>query len=245
MVDVVDGEGAGEGNTGTGTGDGEGAGIIDTSIEGEGILDSGAGEGDVEGTEEGTGEGSGGGEDEGEGSGEGSPEAYADFDFPEGITANEGMLEKFSPFAKELGLSQENAQKLLNFHTESLQKAVSPEHIADSVLKAQESLNKAQSAKWVDELKADEVIGGSNLDAATKMANQAITMFGDNALKADLKEFGWSSNPSLIRLLNKVGMAIAEDSLGNGGGGGNSSNSGGSGDKSAADLLYPDQAKAS
>ncbi len=170
---------------------------------------------------------------------EGAPEAYADFQFPEGINPDTQLLEKFGPMAKELGLSQEAAQEVLNLHTEALTKATSPEHIADAVLNAQESITQARSDEWAKALKADTEIGGANLDATQKMANQAIVRFGDKALIADLKEHGFLTNPGLLRMLNKVGAAIAEDSMGN------KDNVHGDGktEKTQAEEMYPEFAK--
>jgi len=175
---------------------------------------------------------------DGDGS-EGAPEAYADFQFPEGIEPDTQLLEKFTPMAKELGLSQEAAQEVLNLHTEALTKATSPEHIADAVLKAQESITQTRSDEWAKALKADAEIGGVNLDATQKMANQAIVRFGDNALVADLKEHGFLTNPSLLRMLNKVGAAIAEDSMGNS----QTAHGDGKGELSQAQKMYPEFAK--
>lgn len=171
--------------------------------------------------------------------GKGAPEAYADFQFPEGIEPDNQLLEKFGPMAKELGLSQEAAQEVLNLHTEALTKATSPEHIADAVLKSQESIIQARSDDWAKALKSDPEIGGVNLDAAQKMANQAIIRFGDNALVADLKEHGFLTNPSLIRMLNKVGSSIAEDSMGNN----DQAHGDGKGEKTQAQQMYPEFAK--
>ena len=46
----------------------------------------------------------------------GAPETYADFKAPEGQTLDKATIEAALPIFKELGLSQDAAQKLVDFH---------------------------------------------------------------------------------------------------------------------------------
>ena len=45
-------------------------------------------------------------------------------DVPEGYTMDESATKEFSDFAKELGVDQDKAQKMLNRHVESLNEAL-------------------------------------------------------------------------------------------------------------------------
>jgi len=47
---------------------------------------------------------------------QGAPETYADFTAPEGVTLDKETLAEAAPIFKELGLTQEQAQKLVDFY---------------------------------------------------------------------------------------------------------------------------------
>ena len=50
--------------------------------------------------------------------GEGAPETYADFTVPEGSTVSKEVIgESATPLFRELGLSQDQAQKLVDFYS--------------------------------------------------------------------------------------------------------------------------------
>lgn len=54
----------------------------------------------------------------------GAPEAYTPFNVGEGKTLDEGVFAEAAPLLKELGLSQEGAQKLVDFYAKQQQAAV-------------------------------------------------------------------------------------------------------------------------
>jgi hypothetical protein len=60
----------------------------------------------------------------------GAPEAYADFDLPEGVTMDEALLESALPLFKELKLTQDQAQKLINLQAERVQAGITEQSIA-------------------------------------------------------------------------------------------------------------------
>jgi len=149
------------------------------------------------------------------------PEKY-DLKAPDGITLDPVLTEEFSGVAKELGLTNEQAQKL-----------------TDIGLKVQSNANAAMMKQWgevrkawVAEAKADPEIGGAKHAESLEYAFRAINKFGDQGLKQIL-DSGYGDNPSLIKFMSRVGRAIGEDqSVGNKGGGG------AQGGLSAADVLY-------
>lgn len=57
----------------------------------------------------------------------GAPEKYETFKFPDGFTADEKQLEAFTPVAKALNLSQDAAQKLIDYEVARV-KAATDEH---------------------------------------------------------------------------------------------------------------------
>lgn len=182
---------------------------------------------------------SGGGDDQdgdGDGTDSGAPESYADFKFPEGFNPDAEIMGEFAPLAKELNLSQAQAQKLVDLQVKSVKAATSPERIADAVMRAQDTIVRQTAVQWSKELKADGELGGANLDANLKTANRFIAQFGTPALKAALKETGMNTNPELIRAFVKAGVLISEDTLGD-----TVDNGGGNSEELPQNKMYPNE----
>lgn len=152
----------------------------------------------------------------------GAPESY-DFKAPEGVEQLDSQLvETFTPLAKELGLSNDQAQKLVD---------LAPQ-IQQRMAQQQAEAWGKQLEAWVGEVKADRDIGGDNLPATMASAQKVMQQFGTPELKAALEQTGMGNHPELVRLFAKVGKAMGEDSFVAGG-----KSSGGSG--SIVDAFYP------
>src|SRR5687767_12536146 len=76
----------------------------------------------------------------------GAPEKYEDFTLPEGIELDQAAMEGFLPVAKELNLTQEQAQKLVDLQTAYVKNA------ADAQAKAWDK----QLTEWADAARADK-----------------------------------------------------------------------------------------
>lgn len=165
------------------------------------------------------------GSDAGEkGEGEDKPEVPEKYEFnkPEGFEGelDDSALEAFEPLAKELGLTQEQADKLVGIHAESVQKA----HQAAAEQHSQ------QMETWNKELRSDPEFGGANFDANLKSAQKAVEQFGVEGLKEALEETGMGNHPALVRTFAMIGKQISEDGFVSGGKSG--------GKRSAADVFY-------
>jgi hypothetical protein len=136
--------------------------------------------------------------DEGKG---GAPEKYGDFKLPEGVEVDKAMLEGFLPVAKELNLSQEQAQKLVDFQSQYVAHAA----------KAQQEAWDTMQADWVKAAKADKDIGGPAFNDSVGFAAKAIKQFGTAELKAALDATGVGNHPEFIRVFAKIGKAMSED----------------------------------
>jgi hypothetical protein len=158
----------------------------------------------------------------GEGQPQGAPESY-EFKFPEGVEPDKEMLAQFEPIAKELGLTQEAAQRLVDLSAQQLAK----------VTEAQRQAFEQQTVQWVDQVKADKEIGGDQLQERLGVAKKALEAFGSPELTQYLNATGLGNHPELIRAFYRAGKAISEDSVITGGQGGNSA------PKSAEQILYP------
>ncbi len=132
---------------------------------------------------------------------QGPPESYADFTLPEGVEMNGPALEAFLPVAKDLGLSQEQAQRLIDLEVQRNQNAETEESAA----------MQQQQAAWNAELQADPVIGGNKWEGSLRLANRALNKFGDPSLTRDIQELGLGSHPGLVRMLVKMGATLSED----------------------------------
>lgn len=132
---------------------------------------------------------------------EGAPEAYEDFAAPDGVTLDEAALTEFKGIAKELNLSQTDAQKVADLGPKMMQtwQAKQTEAITATV------------AKWADDTRADKEIGGEKLNENLATAKKALDTFGTPALKTLLNESGLGNHPEIIRLLHKAGKTISED----------------------------------
>lgn len=132
-----------------------------------------------------------------------APETYEAFTMPEGVQVDEAALAKATPIFKDIGLDQAQAQKLVS-------------HFAQMQLEAQQlQLRGFNQVKkdWQAELTADADFGGDNLKQTTGAAKDVLMRFGDAKLRSDLKEWGWSNHPGLIKLLARVKAKLSDDTL--------------------------------
>ena len=161
----------------------------------------------------------------------GAPEKYADFKAPEGFEIDKATLESALPVFKELGLGQDQAQKLVDFYATVSQKA------ADAPFQ----LWKETQQKWVDEIKADPEIGGK-LDQVKATVSKAIDGLGDpklaNDFRAAMDYTGAGNNPAFIRAFYKLASKLSEGGTVIGGGPVGQVEPG-KGQQSAAHRLFP------
>lgn len=127
-----------------------------------------------------------------------APEAY-EFTAPEGVTLDPDAVAEFEPIARELDLTNEQAQKLVDIQ-------------AGLVRKQYEAWDK-QVATWVTEVKTDKEIGGTETKKSLVNAQAAITKFGTPELKAALDSTKMGNHPELVRVFARIGKAMAEDSF--------------------------------
>lgn len=129
------------------------------------------------------------------------PEKY-EFKVPEGMTIDAGLVEKVTPVFKEIGLSQEQAQKMVDAY-------------APYVKSQMESQQKALSdgyKKIVDDWKVEtQKELGADSKAKLAIAAKAINRFGTPKLREVLNETGLGNHKEVVNLLIKVGTLLGED----------------------------------
>ncbi len=162
--------------------------------------EGGAGESGAEGQTEGE---EGAEKEEGEGEKQGAPEKYEDFKMPEGTELDAEVGSAFQGVAKELNLSQDQAQGFLDKMAPVLQKR-SAERIAEI------------SNEWMEQSKADKEFGGQKLTQSLSDIARLRDTFARNAdgkVDADIQEFLSSpmgNHPGALRLLSRIGRAFGE-----------------------------------
>jgi hypothetical protein len=131
------------------------------------------------------------------------PDQYEEFTAPEGAKLDADVIGEFKGLAKELGLTQEAAQKVVDLGPKLLEK-----------WQAQQSQQAVEaSAKWAEETRKDSEIGS---DENLAIAQKALTEFGSEELKTLLNGSGLGNHKEVIRAFYRVGKAISEDGFVNG-----------------------------
>lgn len=128
-----------------------------------------------------------------------APEKY-EFKAPEGKTFDSEVIGKYSEVAKELNLSQESAQKLLD-------------KVAPILDQRQAALVEATHRQWIESTKADKEFGGEKLTQNLATAKKALDQFGTPELKSLLNASGMGNHPELIRFFYRAGKSISEDTF--------------------------------
>lgn len=156
-------------------------------------------------------------EGEGKDKPEGAPEKY-ELKAPEGFEQiDPALMESFEPVARELGLTNEAAQKLVETQMPKVVERITEQH--------REAWGK-QLETWVSDVKADKEIGGEQHAATLQTANRALTKFAtpellsllDYPSETNPKGLGLGNHPELVRVFARIGKAMAEDTLANGNG---------------------------
>ena len=126
-----------------------------------------------------------------------APETY-EFKAPEGKAFDAEIIAEYSDVAKELNLSQENAQKLLD-------------RLAPKLAERQTQQLEAVRTEWAEAATADKEFGGERLKENLAIAKTALDKFGTPELRTLLNQSGLGNNPEVIRFMFRAGKAIGGD----------------------------------
>lgn len=129
----------------------------------------------------------------------GAPDKY-EFKAPEGREFDAETIAKFSEVAKELNLTNEAAQTIL----EKMGQQLSSRH---------ESQITAVRNQWAQASTSDKEFGGDKLTENLSVAKKALDAFGSTELRTLLNESGLGNHPEVIRFMYRAGKAISEDQL--------------------------------
>lgn len=153
----------------------------------------------------------------------GPPEAY-EFKIPDGMDLDKAALDRYAPILKELNLSQEAAQKLVDTRAKEVQEQ------AEAFLKQAVDQHKA----WYSEVEKDPEFGGEKLVRNTQAVKRMLDLFDtDRTFRNELQAYGLDNHPAFFRLFARIAGQFSDDQLG-------PSASPGPGDKDPAyKVLWP------
>lgn len=149
---------------------------------------------------------------------EGAPEKY-EFQAAEGVELDTEALKEFEPVAREMNLTNEQAQKLVDVYPK----------ILAGVQQRQAEAWQQTTEQWAADVKEDKEIGGDKLLSNLSAAQRALDQFGTPELKEYLNTTGLGNHPDLVKTFVKIGKAMSEDGMVTGGN---------DGQRSAAEVLY-------
>lgn len=129
------------------------------------------------------------------------PEKY-EFKTADGAPLEGEFLGEFSAIAKDLQLTQEQANKVAELGAKMAK---------DFSAQNTKALD-AASAAWEAEVTADKEIGGDKLPENLAIAKKALADFGTPELTKLLGESKLGNHPEIIRFMVKAGKAISQDS---------------------------------
>lgn len=132
----------------------------------------------------------------------GAPEAYTDFTIPEGAKLDKSIIDGASPIFKELGLSQAQAQKLVDFYSKTSAGQ------AEAIMKQVADMR----ADWVSKIKADPEIGG-NLDKVVQDIGRLKMQLKPETRAAfdEMLNFtGAGDHPAMVKALKEIAALVNE-----------------------------------
>jgi hypothetical protein len=130
---------------------------------------------------------------------QGAPEKY-EFKAPEGREFDAEIIGKYSEIAKELNLTQDAAQKLV-------------ETMGPKIAERQMAQVEAIRNEWAQQSQIDKEFGGDKLNENMSVAKKALDAFGTPELRTLLVQSGLGNNPEVIRFMFRAGKAISEDTF--------------------------------
>ena len=177
-----------------------------------------------------------------------APETYATFKAPEGHTLDAKMLETVTPIFKELGLSQDAAQKLIDLQVaREIESAKAPKATYDALRSdwRTKTTTHPDIANFVD-----KASGKTGIDGVKVNIGRALNALGDTELANGFKEAmdltGAGDNPAFVRTFNKLASFVVEGSAVRGNGPSTAGQRApGARPPSAAQALYPNLPSAS
>lgn len=117
------------------------------------------------------------------------------------VAIDTALLETATPVLKELGLTNDQANKLAPLVLDIQNRAAT----------AQADAFEEMSKGWAASVKADPEIGGKNWEATNHSMGRALDRFGSDELKSILNDSRLGNHPTVVKFFKSVGDALGED----------------------------------
>lgn len=128
------------------------------------------------------------------------PPSYDGLIPPEGMSFAPETLETFKTLAREINLTEEQAQKLVDYEA-----SLAARGQADVQEEKRQTLE-----RWAQQTRT---LYGAKLEEELSFALRAADSFGGPDFRALLEDTGLGNHPVIIRMLSGVGRAIGEDAF--------------------------------
>lgn len=132
----------------------------------------------------------------------GAPEAY-ELTMPEGFSTDEGMMAEFQAAAREMNLSNDQAQAMLAFGPKLIEAHKAGEQAAF----------REQQKGWADTMRADREFGGANLDKTLDSVAAVIDHYGGEPLFDLIIDKGYGSHPAVLTAFGKIAQDLQKAGL--------------------------------
>ena len=127
---------------------------------------------------------------------------FDDFQIPNGMEMDYEAADRFKQVAKSLGLTQDEAQKLVDLYVDQMKR------LQDQ--SAQQNSNR--QSQWQKQSRTDkELAGNGRFDRNLAIARKAVDRFGGPKLSTALTETGAGNHPEILRCFYRIGKALSED----------------------------------
>lgn len=127
-----------------------------------------------------------------------APEAYEPFLDADGNPFDAELVGEFTGVAKELGLSQEKAQKVFGSVVPAARTYLQKDLVR-------------QAKQWSEDAARDQEFGGEHFQANLGVAASAYQRYASDGLKQIVAQSGLGNHPEFIRLFYRVGKAMQQD----------------------------------
>jgi hypothetical protein len=112
-------------------------------------------------------------------------------------------LTRIAGLAKEKGLSQDQAQLLVQAEESSL---------TNFQTKQAEAYNQTK-AQWAEAVQKDKEIGGENFKQSVALSSRVVDRFATEEFKKTLDVTGLGQHPEIVRVFARIGKAMSNDQL--------------------------------
>lgn len=130
------------------------------------------------------------------------PPEPVQYDF-EGVTSEAGEITEadisaVKALSEELKLTNEQARALLSKSGKSI----------TDILRAKQDAN---INNWINEIKADPNLGGSNFKTTQANLARAMKRYGGSGAFEVLRDSGLGAHPAIVKMLNAIGKELGEE----------------------------------